>query len=150
MKKTSETPKDDFMVSGHFACQLWHILPHPKTNTLKWKRLLHNVLDVHFDAFENTAKFYLFKVLSTFSHSLRSFVSYLAVVRRPTIWRRLMRGHFWEFQQICKIIVLVQFGVTILAMLWITFHLNSSKQARKSSEDTHFTGYARFEKVWAG
>ena len=25
-----------------------------------------------------------------------------------------------------------------------------SKQARKSSEDTHFTGYARFEKVWAG
>ena len=23
------------------------------------------------------------------------------------------------------------------------------KQARKSSEDTHFTGYARFEKVWA-
>ena len=25
-----------------------------------------------------------------------------------------------------------------------------SKQARKSSEDTHFTEYARFEKVWAG
>ena len=24
------------------------------------------------------------------------------------------------------------------------------KQARKSSEDTHFTEYARFEKVWAG
>ena len=24
-----------------------------------------------------------------------------------------------------------------------------TKQARKSSEDTHFTGYARFEKVWA-
>ena len=23
------------------------------------------------------------------------------------------------------------------------------EQARKSSEDTHFTGYARFEKVWA-
>ena len=23
------------------------------------------------------------------------------------------------------------------------------KQALKSSEDTHFTGYARFEKVWA-
>ena len=26
----------------------------------------------------------------------------------------------------------------------------SIKQARKSSEDTHFTEYARFEKVWAG
>ena len=25
----------------------------------------------------------------------------------------------------------------------------SSKQARKSSEDMHFTEYARFEKVWA-
>ena len=25
-----------------------------------------------------------------------------------------------------------------------------NKQARKSSEDTHFTEYARFEKVWAG
>ena len=24
------------------------------------------------------------------------------------------------------------------------------KQARKSSEDTHFTEYARFEKIWAG
>ena len=25
-----------------------------------------------------------------------------------------------------------------------------NEQARKSSEDTHFTEYARFEKVWAG
>ena len=24
------------------------------------------------------------------------------------------------------------------------------KQARKSSEDTHFTEYTQFEKVWAG
>ena len=24
------------------------------------------------------------------------------------------------------------------------------EQARKSSEDTHFTEYARFEKIWAG
>ena len=29
------------------------------------------------------------------------------------------------------------------------YSLVHKKQARKSSEDTHFTGYARFEKVWA-
>ena len=28
-------------------------------------------------------------------------------------------------------------------------HILCTEQARKSSEDTHFTGYARFEKVWA-
>ena len=34
----------------------------------------------------------------------------------------------------------------MIALVWVT---PIKKQARKSSEDTHFTGYARFEKVWA-
>ena len=37
-------------------------------------------------------------------------------------------------------------GATMMAMMMIP---KIFKQARKSSEDTHFTGYARFEKVWA-
>ena len=32
----------------------------------------------------------------------------------------------------------------------IFFNLSVEEQARKSWEDTHFTGYARFKKVWAG
>ena len=35
-------------------------------------------------------------------------------------------------------------------MLLIQIQEERLKQARKSSEDTHFTEYARFEKVWAG
>ena len=49
--------------------------------------------------------------------------------------------------------------LTILANFWpimtiltifAKFYPDRKKQARKSSEDTHFTEYARFEKVWAG
>ena len=39
-----------------------------------------------------------------------------------------------RMQAVCKLVLMLREGV---------------KQARKSSEDTHFTGYARFEKVWA-
>ena len=35
------------------------------------------------------------------------------------------------------------------ARLIMNLRVPGFEQARKSSEDTHFTGYARFEKVWA-
>ena len=38
---------------------------------------------------------------------------------------------------------------TICSAFWEESIPESNEQARKSSEDTHFTGYARFEKVWA-
>ena len=41
------------------------------------------------------------------------------------------------------------FKASFKGAIWICYGLKRCKQARKSSEDTHFTGYAQFEKVWA-
>ena len=55
----------------------------------------------------------------------------------------------WQINKIIfELIVLHDMGD------WVCFArvqnlIQEKKQARKSSEDTHFTGYARFEKVWA-
>ena len=56
----------------------------------------------------------------------------------------------WWGVGVVRLIVLVIVVLSLCRPYCILGKPRNKKQARKSSEDTHFTEYARFEKVWAG